>query len=380
MIGTMALLTIYAWQGNGFAPAVSAVGSFLTGNLQDIPHFDQLDGPAFAYMAAMTVMMIVVILPVGYGVIGIVGKPHKQSKKFDIGDAQAPLYALIMGTLLFEELFARQLFIGWLGGVFPGSIAKYVLFFIGNSIWALIHLYNYKDARDRNVLRVLPQFLAGIPLTVVFLQYGFLAALLVHVAYDMLLFCHYKRNAFNAGKIPVIVYNVIQFVVGGIFFAVWDKNPLDILNIFQFDGSYAIAGWGFWQYAVALMMIGGLFTTVAAILLYDYVRPKETYGVVVATIAAAITVGLYTFVYWLSGFGGWDDATRMIIVAMVLILLNMSHSGSALARSFWVNVPVIIMYVGVMVALDNVWMMFALITFLVIVDIPEQFLRHVDTA
>ena len=95
------------------------------------------------------------------------------------------------------------------------------------------------------------------------------------------------------------------------------------------------------------MMISGLFTTVADVLLYDYLRPKELYGVV---------------------------------VAMVLILLNMSHSGSALARSFWVNIPVIIMYVGVMVALDNAWVMVAMIAFLVIVDIPEQFLRHVDTA
>jgi hypothetical protein len=54
-----------------------------------------------------------------------------------------------------EELLTRWLFLGAIPYVFGlhGPISFYVLFLVGNILWALIHLLNYRDREDRNPLR-----------------------------------------------------------------------------------------------------------------------------------------------------------------------------------------------------------------------------------
>lgn len=96
------------------------------------------------------------------------------------------LHKLAM-VVLFEEFYTRWFFLGALAGIawLDGPIAFYVLFFIGNGAWALVHLTNYPP-KERYLLRCLPHFFLGIPPTVMFLQYGLAGAFTVHFVWNLI--------------------------------------------------------------------------------------------------------------------------------------------------------------------------------------------------
>lgn len=360
---------------DGFPAAGSELVRFMSLNSERPDTLGDLMPGIFGFLAAMTVLALAFVMTMGVLVDRICGKAHETQSLFNPGK-RLPLFATIMLTLIAEELFARLLFLGLLGQLWQGRLATYVLFLAGNALWALVHLTNYKNREDRSPLRVLPQFVAGIFFTVVFLEHGFLAALLVHLAYDMVLFSTDKRNKFNIGEWGSLAVNVIVLVVSLIFL---DKPLADLSHWVQFNGSFAIPGWSFWNYVWAVLAIGAILSILGEVLMFDSEPVKELAKLHIRALAAVILVVMLVIGYWFIGLFTSNTLDRLLIVAILLLFMHMSGSGSNLAKAFWVTIPSSMLLMCGVFAVDGFWTKVAFVLVLMVINIPEEAFRSVDT-
>jgi hypothetical protein len=92
------------------------------------------------------------------------------------------------GIVLLEEFYARWLFLGFLAKLswFEGPYWLYGFFIVGNTLWAVIHITNYRKG-ERHVSVTLPVFCYGFISAVMFLRYGLLGAFTCHIIWDCLL-------------------------------------------------------------------------------------------------------------------------------------------------------------------------------------------------
>jgi hypothetical protein len=325
-------------------------------------------------MAAMTTIMFVVCLTVGILILRICGKPKSTPVYlYEKLQKKVPLFAIILTLLIAEEVFARWLFLGVLGQVFTGPVAIFVLFLIGNSAWAFVHLWNYKDPADRHVLRVLPQFIGGIFLSVIFLAYGFFPALLVHIAYDMLIFSQHKRNRSHVRDLLIIGYNAIWLCLGLVSV---HKDLTDLQEWTDLDEVFAISGWSFWNYFWAVVIVGALLSIVAELLLFDTEIPDEEMKLSHYALGSVIVVVLMVGLYWLTGFIASDVTIRLIFASMLMLFFIKSKSGSNLARVFWISIPGTIATFSAIFAVENFLQSVALMFVIVLPALPELYLRR----
>lgn len=100
--------------------------------------------------------------------------------------------------MVLKEALARLFFLStlpWLIRLASGYAALYPLFFIGNGLWAVMPIKNYRDRKERNILRAIPRFVAGIILSAVFLAWGLLAAMAVHFMSNVIIMSIKKINS-----------------------------------------------------------------------------------------------------------------------------------------------------------------------------------------
>ena len=91
----------------------------------------------------------------------------------------------VAAIVFYEEVYSRWIFLGLIAGSNPSANSFYGLFLIGNTPWALVHLWNY-PAGERHPIRVMPHFLLGIPMAIMFRTYGLGGAFLVHFVCDLI--------------------------------------------------------------------------------------------------------------------------------------------------------------------------------------------------
>ncbi len=91
----------------------------------------------------------------------------------------------VAALVFYEEFYSRWIFLGFIAGSNPPANSFYGLFLIGNTLWALMHLWNYPTG-ERHPIRVLPHFLLGIPMAIMFRTYGLGGAFLVHFVWDLI--------------------------------------------------------------------------------------------------------------------------------------------------------------------------------------------------
>lgn len=370
MAGTLILLTIAGVVTSGFSRAFSAVTSFVTLNAVR-PESLGLSASSFGSLAAMTVISLPFAALAGVIVQKICGDARQEPTFFqDI--VHAPLFAITVSTIIAEELFARLLFIGVGGYFWHGQIATYVLFLVGNGLWALVHLSNYRDPRDRQILRVLPQFVGGIFLTATFLQWGFFAALLVHLAYDMVLFSWDRRNIFGTAEIGAIILNIVWLVLGLVFVG---KPLSDLTHWASFTGSFAISGWGFWNYFWAVLVIEGGLTIVGDLLAFDFEESEEVVDLPDRVLYSALMVVMLLGGYWLISLLTANVLDRLLVLAIALLFFSTSGSGSNLARMFWTGIPSMMFLLCTILAVDGFWAKVALMLILFLINIPEELIR-----
>lgn len=282
--------------------------------------------------------------------------------------------------VLIEELFARWFFLGVLTAIpgFGGVFMFYVLFLFGNGLWALIHLANFNKSEDRNPLRTLPQFMAGIFFTYVYVKYGLLATVLAHFASNAILFSTHRIQNVDLIDFMIVVYSLL---VTAVSYSRMEKPLTDILVWFADEPTFRIPGWEFWDYVKVSIFITSGLALVSGILLYDRGdagKGKEKKSSMLdEIIAIPIIVLLLCFIYWVLGWFVGSVPYRILILAILLTFAQRSESGSAMARCFWVSLPDI--YVSI--CLLQVFSFFVAcewLAFEMIVHAPRAWLTHHD--
>jgi hypothetical protein len=253
-------------------------------------------------------------------------------------------YLIMTGTVTAEELFARLLFLGvplWLGHKHLSHGLFLALFFVGNSIWAAVHIMNYKDPKERRLLRTAPQFVAGVFFTVIFINFGFFGGLVVHLAYNNLLFATMRRGIFNIGEVVAIVWHGIIVALSGFcLMYIRGKSPLDMTYWLDHNAtSYRIPGWTAWDYAWGVLMVCSLLYIIADLMLFDlYCGNRHRH------VFDNLLKALYIIGFSFAGFFGLQALgtpfeMRIAVMALALIAIVRTSSGSGMARAFWIGIP-----------------------------------------
>jgi hypothetical protein len=377
MAGTWGILLAISIVSGSLAKVTYAAYSFVTGDLDSIRNLGSFGFTYFSFVAGILVYM----LPMGW-VFGLVVHAFSPTESHldsfqDRFRTPRQTFFFLMLLLVGEELFARALFLGLGGMLFTSDTAYYILFFLGNGLWAAVHLYNFKANKDRKKFwLVLPQFVGGVFLTVTFASYGLLAAILAHVAYDMLLFCMDRIDKFNLGEGLVVAYNVVLLALSWIFL---DENIFALEQWLSFDGQYTIPGWTFNDYLWAVVFVYAALTIIAELLLYDLEPLYDISDLTTRALGSLILIGIIFGLYWLMGLVVSDVASRLYVITLLIMFSVKTVSGSGLARVFWVSVPVALTVLSACFAVGFWWAVLLMFIFSAI-RIPEDIIRkYIDT-
>lgn len=374
MAATWAMMILLGLYLGGFLPVGRALQAFFSGDIASIRNWGLVNSASLGFLASILVIMLPVGLGTGMLVLRICGIPQAVNNLEQYTERPKPVFMFIMVLLFAEEVFARWLFLGVLPHINDSHIAYYIYFLLGNAIWAGLHLYNYPVASDQQLLRVLPQFVIGIFLTIVYLLFGFLAALLVHIAYDMLISCLHKLNKFNSGEIYSIIYNA---AVALIAWLVVHPELGALRNWLHFDGQFALPGWRLQDYIAAMLIVTCILTVLGDIFLYDVTRPSESARPMVYLLWSVFTPVIVLGLYLLTDVAINDVAARLFTVAIVILCVVKTSSGSALAGHFWISVPRTMTMMCALLAVGlKEGIILAVIN--IVLGLPERTIRYKD--
>lgn len=281
-----------------------------------------------------------------------------------------------------EEVFARWFFLGLLTKIpfLSGSVAFYILFFLGNAIWSLVHLMNYKDQNDWHPLRVLPQFVAGVFFTYIYVKYGLFATVIAHFMSNSILFAAMKVQRFNRIDVLIILYSAICTGVSYAFIG----HPLsDIQPWFSSHPTFALPGWTFWDYASLSIFASSLPNLVLGLLAYDRGSvgdanaTKFQHIVIGAVVGGPIVIGLMILMYWFLGLFVSDVSSRVLLFTVLLCFIHESPSMSAVARTFWVALPNTFITICVLQVM-GFWAAVGYVFIETLINIPNRILHELD--
>jgi hypothetical protein len=293
--------------------------------------------------------------------------------------------------VIVEEAFARWFFLGVLRHIpgLGGPIAFWGLLLLGNGLWALIHLPNFKNEEDRKLIKVLPQFVSGLLFSYIYVKYGFLMAVIVHMGCNSVLFTLHKVEVFGwvdaigflyMAAVAAIAYENIGFPLSDML--AWVNSP-------EAGGRpVALEGWGFWNYFAASLALSYGVNGIAGLMLFDGNGKKKeekktstndapfaVYIGVAALLLAAFLGAIY-LEYWFMGLFFDEFYLRAVAVALTLACLHTGRSGSSIARTFWVLVPLTYVSVCIIVVL-GFWQAAASISLAMLIGLPVVLINHV---
>ena len=341
---TFGLLTLIAWKAGVFGIVINELTIFISGGFREVAS----NHTTFLMMFPVILAVVVLELPCTIGAAVLQAKMLGKSGKHALSDLFKELgegnhFFTFFIIVLLEELFARWFFLGLLTKIsfLSGTVAFYALFLIGNAIWALIHLSNYKEEKDRKVLRVLPQFVAGAFFTYVFVKYGLLAAILAHFASNAVVFAVHKVQRINVIDGLIVGYATL---CAAISYMLMEKPLTDVLPWFADSPVFRLQGWEFWDYVKFSVFLSASFVIVFGLLLYDRgeagkKKSDKDIGLVGYIVGIPIVIGLLYGIYALLGLFIANVPYRVLVLAILFTFLQKGASGSAMARTFWSGLP-----------------------------------------
>lgn len=373
-VGTYALLVIFAFNYGSIGIVLSEMGMLLTGSVHQISQ----EQASLLVMVPIVIAVVALELPATIAAAifqgALLGKSgtHSVSEMFK-GMTEGNHFFKFFILVLAEELFARWLFLGLLTQIpfLSGTFAFYVLFLLGNGIWALVHLKNFSNENDRHWLRVLPQFVAGIFFTYIYVKYGLLAVVLTHFASNAIIFAFHKiRQVKSSDALTMIYLAVCTFVS----FLLMDKPLADVLVWFVSEPVFELPSWDFWDYVIFSVFISSIFGLMTSLLLYDRdeVKNKQIHFSPLAhVIFIPLTVAVMYGLYILLGYVISDVPYRILALAILLAFLHQGTSGSAVARTFWLGLPSVYFSICILHALGW-WPSMAWLAISTIVHMPKK--------
>lgn len=293
-------------------------------------------------IAAVIALHIPLVLVAGIAVEAVWGKGTSTTESLFGNLRKGNYFFVFFALVVLEELYARWFFLGVLTRIsfLSGPIAFYLLFLLGNASWSRMHLNNYRNKEEKQMARVIPQFIFGIFLTYIFVKYGLFASILMHFSMNATLFALARTQKFGEAN---VLYIAAHAVYAGVSYALMDRPLSDTLIWFSYTPSFALAGWGFWDYVLVSIFATSVLALIFELLLYDqseaYVTKKSEsgigYGVISYFIAPAALTGILFGLYALMGYVIANVAYRILVLVIIVAFLEKTKSGSATARVFW---------------------------------------------
>jgi hypothetical protein len=381
-IGTFSLMAVIAAKANAFGIVITEVSMLFSGSFSEVARNHT------TFLMMFPVILAVVVLELPCTIIAailqakILGKSSKHAlEEFFRNMGEGNHFFKFFLAVVFEELLARWIFLGLLPRIpfLSGTIAFYFLFLIGNGIWAVIHLSNYTETSERHVLRILPQFVAGIFFTYIYVKYGLLASILTHFASNAVIFATHKVQRTSLVDALIILYSLL--CAGGSYWLM-TKPLADVLPWFADNPVFKLEGWEFWDYVKISIFISTCFVSGFGILLYDQVnmesRKSEKHnGCLSLILGIPIVVGIAYGLYAVMGLATSSVPYRVLGVAILLTFLQRGASGSAVSRSFWVGLPDTYITICILQAL-GFWPAVAWIAIETLVSVPRIALAKID--
>lgn len=384
LIGVWAIMLGFALWSGGFGRMWTAIVGFVTLDLDAVRTINDSLVSLLSTMAATVVIeapFTILVLTVIHATAGKAKGDHAIEKFLNSG---AKRYYLIMtGTVVAEEVVTRGLFLGVPLLITDNKLpdwAFYGLFLLGNAAWAAVHLSNYKNKSDRQLIRILPQFIGGIMLTIVFVNYGLLGAIMVHLAFNNLVLSAMKTGIFNKGEMLVIAWHAL--VAMTCFFILHFQMGKSLLELgYWFDTnahSFVIPGWHLEHYLVATLFLASAITIAAELLQFD-LHPEQIEAAGLDGVGRAVVILTLSFVayFGLQLLNVAFDA-RVLLMAMVFLLVRKSASGSGMARVFWISLPILMVQLYSILALgwnSGVWLIALAVA---AIELPDRWLRIQD--
>lgn len=269
IFGTWAVLLVVSWWSGGLAMVAAGLRQFFTA---DIAGLQQSAHPGSLFLPTV-IGAIAVGLPLAaaFGWIATALYGKAQSNWLQRRTAHLPrlhgssalMFKAIVWRDLVDELFARGFVLGLLlaplSKILGLPMAFYLLFAISATPVLVESLRRYGSEKEQQqLLRVLPQYLMVIVLSVVLVQYGLIASILVHLGYNLVLASVDRYSARRrAGTGRVIIGSLLLIAVS---FIGLDKPLNDIAHL-QLHG--------FADYVWGMLFFSGVLMLMLELLMYD---------------------------------------------------------------------------------------------------------------
>lgn len=274
--GTWVILAVIASLTHGLGITLQGLWQFASGNvaaLKATPYDYEWLLPA---VLGSVVIAIPLMLAADWLAQRVYGKATSNIfQRRTMGLRKVPgatglLLAVTVKRDVIDELWARGFILGLLAlplGTVIGEVPAFYLLFTASAIPQILeYRHHYQDKKEQRQLgRLLPQFFGMVILAVIFVQFGLLASVIVHVLYNLVLASLDRFTARQRQGIwRVFVASGLLTIVS---FALLNE-PFSRITHFEF--------YDFYHYLWAVLGLSGLLMFVLELLLYDP-EPKEGY-------------------------------------------------------------------------------------------------------
>lgn len=291
------------------------------------------------------------------------------------------LFLEFFAITLAEEICARWFFLGILTKItaLSGTFGFIFLFFVGNSLWSLVHLRNFKNKKDWHIIRVLPQFIGGIFYTYAFVKFGLMGAVLTHFASNSIAFALRKEHNTSKIDLMIILYSAILIAVS---YYSMDKPISDIMIWFTNGANFSLKDWNFFDYIKISIFFTALSTLIFEILLFDSGAERELdvilkivseVGFLMTLLIIAGSILLFFYVlFGLLGLAIDSVPYRVLILSILLAFLKNDDSGSSVSRTFWTVLPLNYISICIIQAL-GFWLAIPYVLAQMIIMLPQGY-------
>jgi hypothetical protein len=217
----------------------------------------------------------------------------------------------------------------------------------------------FKDSRDRKPLVILPQLLTGFILGFIYIKYGFVMTLLIHLTYDFIILAtDKKQNTIGAN----FLNSIFWLLVFGVTSWILNSNGINTIDTVRdwFTQSEVLQKptENLWLMGVVLLNFASVFHFLTHFLGLDRTSKTaeglEKLNLVTILIAAAVgcilASGLILGLNWVAGLFVTNFASRAILVATALTFLSTPKSGSAMANLWFTDIPITFLQVFIALA------------------------------
>jgi hypothetical protein len=271
-IGSWLIIALIAGGTGGIGIILRGLGQFFTADISGLTttHYPyELMLPAVLGAITIAVPLIFTISWLAdklYGKATLSSLQRRTMGLRKIDGATVAIFKVTVVSDVIEELFARGFLLGLLTiplGMLIGETAAFYVLIVCNTLPYVVRLhYMHHDERRQHPLSQLaPQFMAMIILAVIFVQFGLVASVLVHLLYNLLLVSTDRFTAgTRRGTSRVLIASSLLIVIGlGGYLASGQSWEL-LLHL-----PYA----SFFEYLWASMFFSGVLLLILELLLYD---------------------------------------------------------------------------------------------------------------